>query len=101
MSQVKKQLDQQGIKQLVKDLIEYGYLTNKAEIGVAKKFAEDGEDSLSEKQKEVYEKYVKSYVMRICARCGDSISNIEIINSLENGGFCEICSNSLEKEKNA
>lgn len=80
----------------VKDLINSGHLEEK-EAGIAKRMLDKGYDSLSEKQKYVFDKAIENNSVQKCERCGCNIPWCEMIEALDNGGYCNYCQLMMEK----
>lgn len=80
----------------VEDLIKSGRLDDKAE-GIAKRMLDKGYDSLSDKQKYVFVKAIEENYVKECQRCGCDIPWCEMLEALDNGGFCGYCQHMMEK----
>lgn len=60
--------------QALEELADMGYLDkNSPAYGIAKKYLHEGEESLSEKQKYVFNKEVVPIIYKPCARCSEGI----------------------------
>jgi len=65
--------------QAIEELVDMGYIDpEKPGYGIAKKIAHDGVDSLSLKQKQVYEKYLAPVFDKVCQVCGNQISVVDL-----------------------
>lgn len=80
----------------VQDLINSGRLEEK-EAGIAKRMLDKGYDSLSEKQRYVFDKAIENNSVKECKRCGCDIPWCEMLEALDNGGFCNYCQQMMEK----
>lgn len=80
----------------VQQLVDYGRLEDK-EAGIAKVMLDKGYDTLSEKQKFVFDKAIERNTIKSCNRCGCSIPWSEMYEALENGGYCNYCQYMMEK----
>lgn len=80
----------------VQDLINSGRIEDK-EAGIAKSMLDKGYESLSEKQKFVFDKAIKNNIVKECRRCGCDIPWCEMLEALDNGGFCNYCQHMMEK----
>lgn len=80
----------------VQDLINSGHLEEK-EAGIAKRMLDKGYDSLSEKQRYVFDKAIENNSVKECKRCGCDIPWCEMLEALDNGGFCNYCQHMMEK----
>ena len=80
----------------VEDLINSGRIEDK-ELGIAKRMLDKGYDSLSVKQKYVFDKMIRDNSIEECARCGVTIPWCEMLEALDNGGYCNYCQYMMEK----
>ena len=80
----------------VQDLINSGRLEEK-EAGIAKRMLDKCYDSLSEKQRYVFDKAIENNSVKECKRCGCDIPWCEMLEALDNGGFCNYCQHMMEK----
>ena len=80
----------------VQQLVDYGRLEGK-EAGIAKLMLDKGYDTLSEKQKFVFDKAIERNTIESCNRCGCSIPWSEMYEALENGGYCNYCQHMMKK----
>lgn len=80
----------------VQDLINSGRLEEK-EAGIAKRMLDKGYDSLSEKQRYVFDKAIENNSVKECKRCGCDIPWCEMLEALDNGVFCNYCQHMMEK----
>lgn len=87
-----------GLNDFLQHLIKRDVLTEK-EAGVAKRAMAKGYDSLSEKQRYVFDSMIKENIVEKCERCGTDIPWCEMIEALDNGGHCNYCQHMLEKMK--
>ena len=77
-----------GMQDFVKELIAQDQLEGKA-LGIAKQFADQGEESLSEKQKYVFQKdVINVFVTTECTCCGLEVPWEEMSFAYDNGGTC-------------
>ena len=67
------------------------------ESGIAKLMLEKGYESLSKKQKYVFDRMINNYTIDECQRCGIEIPWCEMLASLDNGGLCNYCQHEKEK----
>lgn len=80
----------------VQDLINSGRLEEK-EAGIAKRMLDKGYDSLSEKQRYVFDKAIENNSVKECKRCVCDIPWCEMLEALDNGGYCNYCQYMMEK----
>jgi hypothetical protein len=67
--------------------------------GITALVIDKGSDSLTPKQRFVFERdVIRAYTSDGCSRCENSIPWSEMCASLENGGLCNYCWHSEEKE---
>lgn len=81
----------------VQDLIMLGRIEGK-EAGIAQRMVDKGYDSLSEKQKYVFDKMIKENSVSECQRCASDIPWCEMLEALDNGGYCNYCQHMMEKD---
>lgn len=80
----------------VKDLINSDRLEIK-EAGIAKVMLDKGYDYLSDKQKFVFDKSIENNMVMECKRHGGDIPWCEMLEALDNGGYCSFCQHMIEK----
>lgn len=80
----------------VQDLINTGRIEEK-EAGIAKLMLDKGYDKLSDKQKYVFDKMINENTVEECKRCATDIPWCEMLEALENGGYCNYCQHMMEK----
>lgn len=83
----------------VEDLIKSGRLEDK-EIGISKRMLDKGYSSLSDKQKYVFDKMIDNNSVEECKRCACDIPWCEMLEALDNGGYCNYCQHMMEKLEN-
>ena len=83
----------------LEDLIKSGRLDDK-EAGIAKRMLDKGYDNLSDKQKYVFNKMIRNNSVEECQRCARDIPWSEMLEALENGGYCNYCQHMMEKLEN-
>lgn len=88
----------QELLDFIKELIEQERLEGAA-LGVAMQVVNDGDtDNLSERQRQVFERYVvEANNVDFCARCANTIPYCEMLEALDNGGYCNYCAHMMEK----
>ena len=89
--------DDEGYADFLQSLIDDSYLEGAAE-GITKQVITKGEESLSDKQKYVFDKEVLGKYVKECTRCGINIPWSEMSAALENGGFCNYCEHMMSKD---
>jgi hypothetical protein len=82
---------EEGFYDFLQELIENKRLSDAKEEGIAKLVIDKGFDSLSEKQKFVFEKSIDPYVFDKCKRCGCEIPWCEMSAAEDNGNLCSWC----------
>lgn len=80
----------------VEELINSSRLVGK-EAGIAKLMLDKGYDSLSEKQKFVFDRAIENNTVDECKLCGADIPWCEMLEALDNGGYCGHCQHMMEK----
>lgn len=92
--------DEEGFKEFLRQLIASGRL-NGTEAGIAKQVLEKGYNSLTKKQKYVFDKAIENNIVPECTLCHGDIPWDEMHDALENGGLCSDCThfnNEIDKE---
>ncbi|MDT8448432.1 MAG: hypothetical protein RRB13_16190 [bacterium] len=95
MGQVKHAMEQQQIRDelssFVSDLLEGGYLEGAA-AGIAKQVVDRGLESLSEKQRDVFEaQVIAKYGNQYCKKCNSKLELYEIYEAMTEDGLCGSC----------
>lgn len=88
--------EEEDFNGFLEDLIASGRLEAK-ETGITKLFLDKGYDALSEKQKYVFDRMVRQNSKTECERCATSIPWCEMLEALDNGGYCNYCQHMMEK----
>lgn len=88
--------DEEDFNGFLEDLIASGRLEAKEE-GITKLFLDKGYDALSGKQKYVFDKIVQQNSKTECERCANPIPWCEMLEALDNGGYCNYCQHMMEK----
>ena len=84
-------LEDDGFSGFLQELLD-GDCLEGASAGIAKKVIADGVESLSQKQKYVFDTYVLGeYVTPECSRCSNVIPWCEMYTAYDNGGLCNWC----------
>jgi len=83
--------DDDGYGAFLQELLD-GEPLEKSAAGITELVIEKGVDSLSDKQRGVFERYVlKEYVTEECTRCHSDIPWSEMYGASGNGGACSWC----------
>lgn len=80
----------------VEELIILSRIEDKEE-GIAKRMLAKGYDSLSDKQKYVFDRAIEKNTVDKCQRCSIDILWCEMLEALDNGGYCNYCHHMMEK----
>ncbi len=83
----------------VKELINNKRLNDAKEEGIASLVLDKGFESLSDKQKFVFEKAISHYVYDECSRCGLEIPWSEMSAAEDNGAMCSWCQQLSRNDK--
>ncbi len=92
-----KRYNEEDFKSFVLDLINTNRIESK-EAGIAKLMLDKGYDKLSDKQKYVFDKMINNYTIVECQRCGIDIPLCEMLDALDNGGYCNYCKHMMGKD---
>ena len=82
---------EEDFNDFVQELIDTKRLSDSKEEGIARLVIDKGFESLSEKQKFVFEKSISYYVYGECSRCKLEIPWCEMSAAEDNGGKCSWC----------
>lgn len=82
----------------LEDLIQSGRLDDK-EIGIIRFYLDNGYKALSEKQRYVFDHTIEENSIDDCIRCAIDIPWCEMLEALDNGGYCNYCQHMMEKEE--
>jgi hypothetical protein len=82
---------EEDFNDFIKELIDNKRLNDSKEEGIAKLVIDQGFDSLTDKQKFVFEKSIDHYIFNECSRCGEDIPWCEMSAAEDNGGKCSWC----------
>lgn len=88
--------EEEDFKDYLKTLLKMEITLEDAEKGVFRQFLDKGWDSLTEKQKKVFMYGIERNSVEKCNRCDEDIPWSEMIEAVDNGGYCSYCSNMME-----
>ena len=71
---------------------------NDAESGITKQVIDKGIDSLSERQKFIFDSMIQKNSVEKCSWGGEDIPWSEMIEAMENGGYCSACYKNLHDD---
>jgi len=92
-----RRFHEEDFPDFLKQLIQLKMIEGKA-AGIAAKVIDDGIDSLSEKQRYVFNKeIIEHYYVERCERDDIEIPWCEMLEALDNGGLCAWCDHMVEK----
>lgn len=94
-----KRFAEEDFNDFIKGLIDNKAFNDSAEEGIAKLTMDKGFDSLSDKQKFVFEKAISHYVYDDCKGCGLEIPWSEMSAAEDNGGMCSWCQQLSRNDK--
>ena len=89
---------EEDFKGFIQGLIDLHKLNETAE-GISKLMLDRGYDALSEKQKKVFDNAIKQHYVDECKGCLCQIPFGEMLEALDNGGYCGACQHRMEKLK--
>ena len=81
----------------LEDLLKRNFISGAA-AGITKQVLDRGYDSLSDAQKVVFDEMISKNSVEQCKFGEHDIPWSEMIEALENGGYCSNCSNNLNKD---
>jgi pimeloyl-CoA synthetase len=88
-------LDDEGYSDFLSEIVD---LLDEPAKGITLLVIDKGEVALSEKQRQVFQKFViQEYVTEECSRCGGNIPWSEMFDAHDNDGLCSWC---LKMESN-
>lgn len=91
--------NEEDFEGFVEGLINSGRIEGK-EAGIAKRMLDKGYEALSDKQRYIFDKMIKDNYVAECERCGCDIPWCEMLEALDNGGYCSYCQHMIEKIEN-
>lgn len=91
---------EEDFNDFVKEIIDNKKLSDSKEEGIASLVIDKGFDSLSDKQKFVFEKSINYFVYDECSRCRNDIPWSEMLAAEDNGGMCSWCQQLSRHDKN-
>ena len=92
----KSRYNEEDFEGFLNDLINSGRVDS-MQAGIAKYMIDHGYDSLSEKQKYVFDRMIAENSVDECKRCAIDIPWCEMFEALDNGGYCNYCQHMMEK----
>lgn len=92
----KEKYNEEGLSAFVEELIDSNRLEG-MEAGIAKLMLDKGYDSLSEKQRYIFDKLIENHTIDEYQRCGVDIPWCEMLETFVNGGYCGYCQHMMEK----
>ena len=92
----KSRYNEEDFEGFLNDLINSGRVDS-MQAGIAKYMMDHGYDSLSEKQKYVFDRMIAENSVDECKRCAIDIPWCEMMEALDNGGYCNYCQHMMEK----
>jgi DNA-directed RNA polymerase subunit RPC12/RpoP len=96
MSNYRDRYNEDGFAEYIQEIIDGEHLDGAA-LGIAKQVADRGLDSLSDKQKYVFERDVMShYYVEECERCGNEIPWEEMYQATDSN-YCSYCEHMYQK----
>ncbi|MBF6643905.1 hypothetical protein [Chryseobacterium indologenes] len=95
-----KRFMEEDFNDFLKDLIDNKRLSDSKEEGIALLVIDKGFESLTNKQKFVFEKAIDYYIYEECTRCGCEIPWSEMSAAEDNGGMCSWCQQLSRHDKN-
>ena len=94
-----KRYKEEDFNAFIQGLISNQRLGDSKEAGIAKLVIDHGVESLSDKQKFVFEESINYYVFDECSRCGLEIPWSEMDAAEDIGGMCSWCQQLSRNDK--
>jgi hypothetical protein len=89
--------EREGVKEFLEELVKRDCL-EAAALGITKKVIADGVESLSLKQRYVFDTYViGEFATEKCESCQSPVLWSEMLEAYDNGGYCAHCWNTRQK----
>lgn len=85
-----------GFADFLREIVDSGRIEG-VELGVAKQVIGQGRDSLSDKQRSIFDQVLGANTTKMCSRCESGIPWSEMLESLDNGGMCSYCAHQMQK----
>ena len=92
----KDRYNEEDFNSFIEQLIESGRIEG-MEAGIAKYMIDHGYEALSAKQKHVVDHMIANNTVDECKRCAIDIPWCEMLEALDNGGYCNYCQHMMEK----
>ena len=92
----KDRYNEEDFNSFIEQLIESGRIEG-MEAGIAKYMIDHGYEALSAKQKHVFDHMIANNTVDKCKRCVIDIPWCEMLEALDNGGYCNYCQHMMEK----
>lgn len=94
----KHRFSEEDFKDFLEFLLKSGRIDNPKEIGIIKCVIDNGYDSLSTKQMYVFNNTIAQNSVDECVMCLCDIPWCEMMEALENGGYCCHCRHLIDKD---
>lgn len=91
-----KRFYEEDFSSFLEELVDSWHLESK-QAGITKRVIDKGYDSLSLKQKYVFNYMIQSLCIDRCTLCKDEIPWSEMFAAIDNGGYCSLCQHKIEK----
>lgn len=88
--------NEEDFNEYLEQLIESGRLDS-MESGITKLVIDKGYDALSPKQRKVFDYMIDTNAVKSCKFCACDIPWCEMLEALDNGGYCNHCQHMMEK----
>ena len=92
----KNRFSEEDFEGFIDQLYDLGRIDSK-QAGIAKYMIDNGYDALSAKQKYVFDCMIADNTVDECKRCITEIPWCEMLEALDNGGYCNYCQHMMEK----
>lgn len=94
----KGRYNEEDFPMFVSQLLECNRIEGAA-ADIAKYFLDYGYESLSDKQKVIFDESIEENYISACNRCSIDIPWCEMLEATDNGGYCNYCQHMMEKDE--
>jgi len=93
-----ERFEEEDVNDFLSELVSGNRLDNPA-LGITRFVIDNGYNSLSTRQRFVFEKAIQDFYYDECVRCGNEIPWCEMSGAEDNGGMCSWCAQLSRNDK--